>query len=278
MDRWSVRPASVAGMFYPHDGKNLMKQVVELTERAKPKRIKGNLIALISPHAGYLYSGLTAAHGFKLLKGKSYDTVVIIAPSHHEYFEGVSVYPGNAYRTPLGEVLIDIELRKELLKSTSLIKESSQGHGDEHAVEVQLPFLQIELTNFKLLPIVIGNQTKDVIYKVGEVIGSVLRNKKALIVASTDLSHYHPYDVAIKLDKIAIDHIAKFDYENLLSDLNDQNTEACGGGAAAAALIAANILGANKVELLHSCNSGDITGDKGGVVGYMSAAVIKSEK
>lgn len=276
MDKWSVRPPAVAGMFYPLDGKALMRQVVELIERAKPKKIRGSLKALISPHAGYPYSGLTAAFGYKLLEGKKIDSVVIISPSHHEYFDGVSVYPGTSYITPLGEVNIDLELRREILENDGILKATIQGHSEEHAIEVQLPFLQIVLEDFKFLPIVIGNQTKEHCYKVGDLIGKVLKDRNALVIASTDLSHYHPYDVALELDKVAIDDIKNFDYEKLLKDIDEQNTEACGGGPAATAMIAAKKLGANKAEILHSCNSGDITGEKGGVVGYVSAALFKS--
>ncbi len=276
MDKLNVRRPAVAGMFYPHDGKALMRQVTELFERAKPAKIKGELKALISPHAGYQYSGLTAAHGYKLLMNKKYNVIVLISPSHHEYFKGVSVYPGVAYSTPLGDVPIDIELRKEIIDNSEIIIISTNGHGDEHAIEVQLPFLQTILKDFKILPLVIGDQSKDICFKLGKELGKILKGKNALIVASTDLSHYHPYDTAKKLDQTAIDDIAEFDYEKLFSDLDEQNTEACGGGPAISAMIAAKNLGADKTEILHAVNSGDMTGEKGGVVGYVSAAIYKS--
>lgn len=276
MDSWNVREPVVAGMFYPIDKKALMRQVVELFERAKPKKVKGNIKALIAPHAGYIYSGLTAAYAYKLLEYKKFDSVIIISPSHREYFDGISIFPGSYYKTPLGEVPIDLELCKSIVDNEPIIKLSQQGHNEEHALEVQLPFLQIILENFKLIPIVMGNQTKDYCYKIGNVLGKVLKNRNALIVASTDLSHYHPYEIANQLDRIAINAIANYDYEKLLSELEEQNTEACGGGPAAAAMIAAEKLGANKVEILHSCNSGDVTGDKDAVVGYMSAVMYES--
>jgi MEMO1 family protein len=276
MDKMNVRPPAVAGMFYPHDSKNLMRQVTELIERAKPPKIKGELKALICPHAGYPYSGLTAAHAYKLLENKKYDVVVIISPSHHEYFKGVSAYPGIAYRTPLGDVSIDLELQKELTENSEIIKVSADGHGEEHAVEVQLPFLQTILEDFKFLPLVIGDQSKEICFRLGEVLGEALKGKNALIVASTDLSHYHPYDAAKKLDEVAINAIAKFDYERLFTCLDEHETEACGGGSAVAAMVAAQKLSADKVKILHAVNSGDMTGEKGGVVGYMSAAIYKT--
>lgn len=272
---WNIREPVVAGMFYPLDKKALMRLVVELFERAKPKKIRGNIKALICPHAGYVYSGLTAAFGYKLLENKKFDSVVIISPSHREYFNGVSIFPGSYYKTPLGEVPVDIELSKLIVENEPIIKFSQLGHGEEHSLEVQLPFLQIILENFKLVPIVMGDQKQEYCYKVGEVLGKVLKGKNVLIVASTDLSHYHPYEIANQLDAIVIDAVSKFDYKKLLDELYAQNTEACGGGPAAVAMIAAKKLGANKVEILHSCNSGDISGDRDAVVGYMSAVIYE---
>jgi MEMO1 family protein len=276
MDKLNVRQPAVAGMFYPHESKTLMRQVTELLERAKPPKIKGDIKALICPHAGYQYSGLTAAHAYKLLENKKVDVVVIIAPSHQEYFKGVSVYPGTAYRTPLGDIPIDLDLQKEISEHSDLISLSIHGHEEEHSLEVQLPFLQTVMEDFKLLPLVIGDQSKENSFALGELLGKILKNKNAVIVASTDLSHYHPYENAKKLDSVAINGVANFDYEKLLSDLDKHETEACGGGPVIAAMIAAKKLGANKSEVLHAVNSGDMTGEKGGVVGYMSAALYKS--
>lgn len=277
MDTWNIREPVVAGMFYPLEKKALMRQVVELFERAKPKKIRGEIKSLICPHAGYIYSGLTAAYAYKLLENKKIETVVIISPSHREFFDGITIFPGTYYRTPLGDVQLDIELRKEIVEQEQRIKLSHIGHREEHALEVQLPFLQIILENFKLIPIVIGNQLKEYSYLLGDLLGRVLNNRNAIVIASTDLSHYHMYETAKELDKIAIDAVAAFDYEKLLTELEEQRTEACGGGPAAAAMIAAKNLGANKVEVLHTCNSGDITGDEDNVVGYMSAVFYQTQ-
>lgn len=271
----SVRPPAVAGLFYPGDPSELGKAVDELLSQARPAPLDHNLVALISPHAGYVYSGFTAANGYKLLEGKRFTTVVIVSPSHREYFDGISVYGGTAYRTPLGDVPIDEELREALVRDDKVIAESSAGHREEHALEVQLPFLQKVLRDFKILPIVIGDQRREHCFHLGEKLGTILRGRQVLLIASTDLSHYYPYDVANSLDGIVIDHVRRFDYEQLMEDLETHRAEACGGGPVVATLLAAREMGANDVHILHHCNSGDVTGDRRAVVGYLSAAVVK---
>jgi hypothetical protein len=275
LSRGSIREPAVAGMFYPLERSVLDREVDALLNRVEVEEIKGELRGLISPHAGYIYSGYTAAHGYRLLKGKSVQTVVIIAPSHREYFRGVSVFSGSAYRTPLGILEVDDELRSELVRDGGVIEASLSGHREEHAIEVQLPFLQKVLAEFKILPIVMGDQQREFCVALGERLGRILNGKNALLVASSDLSHYYSYDVACKLDQVVVNDVRGFDEERLLKDLDTQQAEACGGGPIAAVLIAAKKLGADKVEVLNYCNSGDVTGDKDGVVGYLSAAVIK---
>jgi hypothetical protein len=223
-----------------------------------------------------MYSGVTAAHGYSLLKGKTIDTVVIISPSHREYFEGICVFSGNAYRTPLGDVQVDINLRDELLNEDESLLRNILGHRQEHAIEVQLPFLQRMLGDVKILPIVMGDQKRSFCVRLGDTLAKVLRGKNILLVASTDLSHYFPYSVAEKLDKIFIEDVAKFNDEKLMSDLEKERTEGCGGGPTVAVLRAAKKLGAQKVHILHHCNSGDVTGEKDGVVGYLSAAIVRT--
>lgn len=272
----AVREPAVAGMFYSLDRSALDREVDALLKRAVTKKFEGELRGLISPHAGYIYSGFTAANGYKLLVGKSIETVVIIAPSHREYFKGASVFSGSAYRTPLGDLEVDDELRTELVRDGGVIVASTAGHREEHAVEVQLPFLQKVLRDFKILPIVMGDQRREFCASLGERLASALKGRNALLVASTDLSHYYPYEIACELDRVIIDDVRDFNEEALLKDLETQRAEACGGGPMAAMLIAAKKLGADKVQVLHHCNSGDVTGDKDGVVGYLSAAVLRS--
>ena len=272
----TVRLPAVAGMFYPDDARLLGRQIEELLESAEVKPLEGRLMALVSPHAGYIYSGRTAAHGFALLRGLSFETVVIVSPSHREYFDGISAYSGSAFRTPLGDVAVDDELRSSVAAGDEIIAVSGSGHGVEHAVEVQIPFLQKVLNKFRILPIVMGDQRREYCMHLGDKLANVVRGKNVLLLASTDLSHYHPYRVAVQLDGIVIDDVRNLDFEQLMTDLDAERAEACGGGPTVAVLRAATALGANRARILHSCNSGDITGDKSGVVGYVSAAITQN--
>ena len=269
--RTAKRECAVCGQFYPADPAQLRKNIRELISKATIPRIDGTIRGVIGPHAGYEYSGFTAAHAYALLHGATYSTVVIVSPSHREYFEGVSVFPGDSYSTPLGVVPVDEGLREKLLKHSDVIKSTYVGHGQEHAIEVHLPFLQCALDEFRLLPIVVGDQRRECCFALGEGLGKILKEENALLIASTDLSHYHPSGVANKLDAVVINHIRKFDYEALMRDLEFQRAEACGGGPTVAVMLALSVLGVRKMAILHHCNSGDITGDQSQVVGYLSA-------
>ncbi len=275
MEKKTIRQPAVAGMFYPGRPDVLEREVNHLLASAPKERIGGTIIALISPHAGYQYSGSTAAHGYALLKGQSFDTVVIVSPSHREYFDGASVYDGDGFQTPLGFLAVDVALRDQLVSGDPVIRASANGHRQEHAIEVQLPFLQRVLGDVKILPVVMGDQSRKNCLHLGKRLAEVLKNKNALLIASTDLSHYHPYDEANTLDRIVIADVAALDYGKLMDDLEGERAEACGGGPTVAVLAAAHGLGANSVKILHHCNSGDVTGDHSGVVGYLSAAAFR---
>ncbi|HCV42365.1 MAG TPA: AmmeMemoRadiSam system protein B [Bacteroidetes bacterium] len=272
MTKKAERECSVCGLFYPADKEELRENIREMIAAAKSPKIGGTIRGVIGPHAGYVYSGPTAAHAYALLQGATYSTVVVVSPSHREYFDGVSVFPGDSYSTPLGVVPVDKDLREKLLQQTPLVNLSYSGHGEEHAVEVHLPFLQYVLGEFKFLPLVVGDQKRECCFGLGEALGEVLKGKNALLVASTDLSHYYPSSVANKLDAIVVNHVNKFDYEGLMHDLESQQAEACGGGPTVAVMLALERLGVREMTVLHHCNSGDVTGDSHQVVGYLSAA------
>jgi AmmeMemoRadiSam system protein B len=272
----SIREPAVAGMFYPADRQLLVQEIDSFLKNVERKKVSGDLLGLISPHAGYMYSGYTAASGYALLEGKTFETVVIVAPSHREYFDGISVFPGQAYRTPLGVLSVDDGLRSELLRDGDVIISSNHGHGAEHAIEVQLPFLQRLLGEFKILPIVMGDQRGEYCALLGEKLANVLKKKNVLLVGSSDLSHYYPYEVARRMDQVIVEDVRDFNETQLLADLETRQGEACGGGPIVAVLTAAKKLGADSVEIMHYCNSGDVTGDRSGVVGYLSAAVLKT--
>jgi hypothetical protein len=235
------------------------------------------------PHAGYPYSGRTAAKAYKLLEGESYDTVVVVSPSHRVFFKGSSVFDGAGYQTPLGVVEIDAELSKKIANIHPAVYFSNMGHAGganrgEHALEVQLPFLQIVLGKFKLVAIVMGDQEEDSINSLGETLAAALKGTNTLMVASTDLSHFHSQKVAERLDSAVKEAIDSFDPDSLVETLEDGKGEACGGGIVAAVMKAARRIGGKRVQFLEYTTSGETTGDFNEVVGYLSAAILADKK
>ena len=281
-----VRQPSVAGSFYPGDAKQLTRVVDEYLAKVAVTPIEGLLVAIAVPHAGYEYSGQVAAHSFASLKGRKFERVVVISPCHIEAFDFNSIYDGDAYATPLGAIPIDQEFARKLAGQSSLIKISGRGHGivqgrGEHSLEVELPFLQRALGPFKLVPIVMGDQNYDIERALGVALAKVIQQDRpkgsppvedTLIVASSDLSHFHPYDDAVRLDHKVLNAIEEWDYFNMSQNFERRVWEACGGGPIVAAMIAAERLGANRAKILKYANSGDATGDKTRVVGYGAAA------
>jgi AmmeMemoRadiSam system protein B len=267
-----IRKPAVAGMFYPAQRNRLEDEVRTLLAISKPEQEYKNVFGLVSPHAGYIYSGRTAAYGFNLLKNSDAQTVVIISPSHREYFPGVSIFNGDGYETPLGIVEINKEMSDKLTSDSRVVFKGLEGHKEEHAVEVQIPFLQMVLGNFKIVPVVMGDQGKLYIDELSEKLSHCIDNK-TIIVASSDLSHYYSGDKANKLDLIIETRVADFDYEGLQNDLQRRNCEACGGGPIVVMMKTATLLNKNRSKVLYRCNSGDTTGDYREVVGYLSAVI-----
>lgn len=283
-----VRPAMVAGEFYPADPVQIRTAVDGYINSAKTPKTGGALFVLVAPHAGYQFSGQVAAHAFTLLKGRSYKRVVVIAPSHLETFSYASVYDGDAYTTPLGRVPVDKDFAKTLAGSSPLLRLSNSGHGwvrgrGEHSLENQLPFLQQMLGAFKLVPIVMGTQNYDVERALGVALAKLIKvdplthEPDTLIVVSSDLSHYHPYDEAVKLDRMVLGAIADGDAFSLARNAEHNIWEACGSGPIVVAMMAAERLGANSRVILKYANSGDVTGDKSRVVGYSAVAFLRND-
>jgi len=272
-----VRPPAVAGLFYSLSSGELRSSVNELLAGARGDVIDEppeNISIIISPHAGYLYSGFTAAHAYSLLHKHQFKTVIVISPSHREYFEGLSVFSGKAYSTPLGEIEIDGEIRRKFMRSAGKFAVESQlGHKTEHAVEVQLPFLQETLGDFQLVSVVMGDQKREYCTALGKVLSEFVGDPDILLVASSDLSHYYDYETANVMDEICIQDIQRLDAEALADDLENRRCEACGGGTIVACLQAAKSEGLSKASILYHCNSGDTSGDKSAVVGYLSAVI-----
>jgi AmmeMemoRadiSam system protein B/AmmeMemoRadiSam system protein A len=270
-----IRESVIAGTWYPGSASLLQQEVQDYLAQASAPDLKGQVIALISPHAGYRYSGPVAAYAYKILEKQKFATVVVIAPSHRSYFRGVSVYDRGGYRTPLGVVPLDRELISALEERESRIRYVPEAHAQEHSLEIQLPFLQVLLPDFKLVPLIMGNQDFVTCQWLAEALGHCIeeKNRSVLVVASSDLSHFHPYQQARKLDQVVLDRVGEFDPRGLSDSLAEGKCEACGGGPMVTAMLIARRLGANNSQVLHYANSGDVTGDRSSVVGYMAAAL-----
>jgi AmmeMemoRadiSam system protein B/AmmeMemoRadiSam system protein A len=270
-----VRPPAVAGAFYTADPHELTSQIRGFLGTVSSKPLPGPIVALISPHAGYVYSGQVAAYGYKLLEGKSFDTVVVIAPSHRIPFSGASVYPRGSYEIPLGLIPINEMLAEQLIENSGLFYYVPQAHVQEHSLEVQLPFLKTVLGNFRLLPIVMGSNDFTTCNAIAETLYQTVQGQSVLIVASTDLSHFHPYQEAVTLDRVVLEYVKSFDPEGLFKAIHSSKCEACGADPLVTTMLLAQKLGATCSQILNYANSGDVSGDKSQVVGYMSAALYK---
>ncbi len=268
----TIRKPAVAGMFYAGIEKALRKDIQLLLDSTKTDDKIESIFGIVAPHAGYQYSGKTAASVYNYIRNKNYETVVVISPSHREYFPGTCIYDGDAYETPLGKIAINKKMGNEILEGSKTIFWGSQGHKQEHALEVQLPFLQETLTGFSIVPIVMGDQTDIYVDELAERLANVV-DDKTLIVASSDLSHFHSKEEADLLDTRVEESIAGFDFEGLMKNLNSNNCEACGGGPIAAMMKAAHKLNHTHSKIISRSDSGDVSGDNSEVVGYLSAII-----
>jgi AmmeMemoRadiSam system protein B len=235
--------------------------------------VEGELIALIAPHAGLMYSGPVAAHAFRLLAGRRFDVAAIVGPSHFVGFDGVAVYASGGFDTPFGVVPIDAGSAAALAQASPIVREHAPAHAREHSIEMQLPFLAHLAPGLPIVPLVMGRQTAATASALGDALGDVFRGRRALLVASTDLSHYHAAAEAARLDAVVIDRVSRLDAEGLQAAIDANPEHACGGGPAVAVMRAARQLGARDAVVLHYGDSGDVSGDKSAVVGYLAAAL-----
>jgi len=278
-DKQAIRLSTVAGAFYPANAGELTNMVDGFVAAAKVPAISGP-VALVVPHAGYIYSGGVAGYSYAVLKGRKISRVVLIAPSHFESFPFAAVYDGDAYATPLGSIPVDKDFAARLA-SGPLVKLSSRGHipstaQGEHAIEVELPFLQRVLGQFSLVAIVMGDQSYETCRALGVALAKLVKGNDSIIIASSDLSHYHPYEQAVNLDSKTLHAIEAWDYLTMWRSFRLGTWEACGGGPIIAAMIAAERLGATRAEVLKYANSGDTTGDHSRVVGYGAVVLSRS--
>lgn len=280
-----VRRPAVAGYFYPASTKELSETLKALflhklgPGKLPPAPPANDLLAIISPHAGYEYSGPIAAHGYYLASGASVETVVVLGPNHHGIGSGVAVPESDSWETPLGSVEVDRELSSRIVKLSSIVDFDDLAHWKEHSIEVQVPFLQFSLQpGFKIVPISMLMQDELTAVEVGDAVARALQElgRRALLIASTDFTHYEPYEEAYRRDAKAIEAIKSMDVSEFYRVIDRENVSMCGYGAVAAVLTAAKRMGAARVELLKYATSGDTAGDKSAVVGYGSLAILSS--
>lgn len=273
----SCRRPSYSGSFYPSEKFRLEKMIDDFIKQAEvPDDIcQKDIVALISPHAGYKYSGFVAAHSYKAVQGKDYDVVIILAPSHHFYLHYFVIDDRRYYQTPLGILNLNLDIIN-FLKSKNEFEVSYRVQDEEHSLEVQLPFIYyIFGGKVEIVPILYGEESRLFMVTMAEVLGEIFskfKDMKILVVVSTDLSHYHTYEEAYIIDNRMADIIRKKDFESYVNMLNSKKIEACGAGPLGTFIYLSNINN-KQVSVLKLLNSGDTSGTKDYVVGYLSAVM-----
>lgn len=274
-----VRPSPIAGTWYSDDPATLARTIDSLLAAAEHPLLEGEVIGVVAPHAGHRYSGAVAAYAFRSLQNSRPEVVAVISPLHAFHPARLLTSQHQAYWTPLGTVPVAQgqlqELTERLLRD-SAIRLEAVAHDSEHSLEIELPFLQRVFRHpFQLLPIMVRDQEPAVAEALGRAVAAVLRGTPAVLVASTDLSHFYPAEVARRLDTEMLSRMAAFDPAAVLSAEQEGAGFACGRGAAAAVLWAARELGADCAQVLRYGTSGDVTRDATSVVGYGAVALCR---
>ena len=275
-----VRPSPIAGTWYEGNPKALARMVDQYLDQAELPELSGKVIAVIAPHAGHVYSGPVAGYAFASVRGTTPDIVAVLSPMHQPYYETLLTTAHSAYETPLGRVPVDpdiVAILDSRLRTSLGYGLTPVAYDHEHSLEIELPFLQRALgAGFKLLPVMVRTQSAQVSQQLGADLAETLRGKKALIVASTDLSHFYSQDEAVAFDTEMLRRIESFSPEEVFSAEKDKRGFACGLGALTAVLWAAKAMGASTVKVLRHATSGDVTGDYSSVVGYGAAVILKN--
>ena len=281
----AVRSPAVAGSFYPDSPTVLSARVEKFVDDAEFTETAGKLIGLIAPHAGYVYSGHVAGHAYKQLVGQSFDTVVLLGLSHRYRIDGAAIYARGAFRTPLGDIEIDEGLAAEIMRLNNGIVDLPSAHTNEHSLEVQLPFLQHLLSDFRIVPILLQDDSPENVIPLAQAIVEAMSERSCLLIGSTDLCHYPTYQEARKSDQVVIEAIGHFDPDYLHERMDEymqihptQNFHCmmCSTGAIYTTMGAAKALGGNRIEVLKAANSGDAPiGGRDQVVGYMAAGIYR---
>lgn len=274
---FEVKSTNVAGYFYPKDTAKLSSKIDDFFNQVKPEPFKGNIFSLIVPHAGYDFSGKVAANAYKLIKDKKYTTVIIIGSSHHFNFQGAALYPEGYFQTPLGYIEIDTDfINKLMLKKSDFFIETAY-FNKEHSIEVQLPFLQKSLNDFRIVPIVMGDCSFQQCKNLAELISKTIGwRKDVLIVASTDMYHGYDWQESQQVDEVTNTYLRNMDEVGLYESIKNQQAQLCGGIPVVTTLIVSKKLKCSIIRLLGYTNSAFVTGNKekgNWTVGY-SAWVI----
>ncbi len=274
-----IRPSPIAGTWYPGSADALAQSIDQYLNAATIQPLDGDVVGIIAPHAGHRYSGQVAAYAFRHLENLTPKTVVVISPLHSPAQGRVLTSGHDAYTTPLGSIPVDTESQirfQENLEQNYGIELVQVRNDSEHSLEIELPFLQRVFEHpFRLLPIMLRDQGQEAVMAVGHTLGNILEGTRAVIIASSDLSHFYPAAVAKRLDAEVLARIEAFDPQGVLSVEEEGKGFACGRGAIAAALWAAQDLGADKAEIVQHATSGDVTMDLDSVVGYGAAVIYR---
>ncbi|MFB5624038.1 MAG: MEMO1 family protein [Nitrosopumilus sp.] len=269
-----IREPVVAGQFYPEkeeDLKNMIRYCIdhEYGPGNNPKTSNDKIYGIICPHAGYVYSGPTACHSYKAISSQNPELAIIIGPNHFGVGKDAATMIDSQWQTPLGMVSIDSESAKQVAEISEFIEIDEYSHSQDHSLEVQIPMLQEMLSNeFQILPIILRAQDMKTAMDVGNAVYEIAKRKNAIIVASSDFTHYEENSFAHQQDKALIEPILEMDVERFYQVLYERRVTACGYGAMASAMIACKKMGATKGELLSYATSGDVSGDTESVVGY----------
>ncbi|MDP2929681.1 MAG: AmmeMemoRadiSam system protein B [Candidatus Omnitrophota bacterium] len=302
-----VKNSDLAGSWYSASKTQLEDQLKGYLDAANPPELEGRILAIIVPHAGYIYSGPVAAYGYKVVQNKGINTIIVLGFSHRQYLDGVSVYGGDSWKTPLGEIAVNTAMAGKIISSNPRFRFQKELFDGENSVEMQIPFIQMALNKpslrategseaiskrgiasaaswprndneIKIVPIAFGNQNYSDAYALATVLADLIKERSdCLIVASTDLSHYYPYQDASSIDKRTIDTLGRLRAKEFYDEAKMGSCELCGLMPVTASLLVAQMLGYDKIKTLKYANSGDITGDKAKVVGYVSSVIYKEE-
>jgi len=266
-----IKQPNVSGQFYEADPKRLSANIDAFFLKSSVTPSRKHIDILIAPHAGYMYSGGVAAYSFKLASQQKYKTIVVLAPSHYVNFDGISIWREGGFQTPLGIVDVDDQFTKKLIAANKKFYFTPEAFDREHSLEVEIPFLQKTFSDFKIVPVIMGQPSFELLESFAKTLMEIIADRKdVLVVVSTDLSHYHDDAFARKMDRRTIEAVKNLKAEQVFKECQLRTMEMCGCVPVTAAILYAQLKGLNDVEILRYANSGDVSGDKDRVVGYTS--------